>query len=94
MTATANTPLHFTPKILVREHAALYCGLSTSTLEKGVRQKTFPQPRLLADRRVGWRVDELDVWCESRPVSNLLPPANTSAKKPRIKALPDPQAGH
>lgn len=70
-------------KFLDKGDAARYCALSESTLEKGVREETFPKPRLLAGRRVGWLVRELDDWCESRPVSNLLPPPNTGAKKPK-----------
>lgn len=77
------------PKFLDKGHAAAYCALSESTLEKCVREETFPKPRLLAGRRVGWLVSELDAWCESRPVSNLLPPPNTGAKKPKkITLLP------
>lgn len=75
------------PKFLNQGNAAMYCALSESTLEKGVREGTFPKPRLLAARRVGWLVSELDAWCESRPVSNLLPPPNTGAKKPKKSPL-------
>lgn len=75
------------PKFLGRGDAAMYCALSESTLEKGVREETFPKPRLLLGRRVAWLVSELDAWCESRPVSNLLPPPNTGAKKPKNAKL-------
>ena len=68
------------PKFLDRENTAAYCALSESTMEKGVRENAFPKPRVLAGRRVGWLVSELDEWCGSRPVSELLPPANTSRK--------------
>ena len=60
------------------------CGafsLSESTLQKMIRENLFPQPRILSAKRVGWLVRELEDWAESRPVSDLLPPANTGAKK-------------
>lgn len=58
-------------------------ALSESTVQELVRQGQFPAPRQLSGRRVGWLVRELEAWAESRPVSNLLPPPNTSAPKPR-----------
>ena len=58
-----------------------HVALSESTLQKMVRDKTFPSPRVLSGRRVGYLVRELEDWAESRPVSDLLPPANTGAKK-------------
>jgi prophage regulatory protein len=57
--------------------------LSESTVQLLVRQGEFPQPRQLSGRRVGWLVREVTEWAESRPVSQLLPPPNTSAPKPR-----------
>lgn len=71
------------PACLEKPDAARYCALSESTLEKLVREGTFPAPRLLAGRRTGYLVRELDAWLESRPVSDLPPPPNTGAKKPR-----------
>lgn len=71
------------PKFFNLSDVAMYCTLSVSTLEKCVRQGTFPKPRLLSPHRVGWLVSEVDAWCESRPVSELLPPRNTGAKKPK-----------
>lgn len=58
-------------------------ALSESTVQELVRQGQFPAPRLLSGRRVGWLVRELEAWAESRPVSNLPPPHNTAAPKPR-----------
>jgi len=71
------------PAYLDKAHSAAYCSISESTLEKCVREETFPKPRLLTGRRVGWMVRELDAWAESRPVSELPPPPNTGAKKSR-----------
>lgn len=65
------------------EHAAAMVGLSESTWQALVREGKAPKPRQLSDRRVGWLVRELEEWSESRPVSDLPPPANTGAKKQR-----------
>lgn len=73
------------PRFLDSENAAAYCALSETTLKKGVREKTFPAPRVLSSNRVGWLVSELDAWCDSRPVSDLLPPPNTGSCKGKPK---------
>lgn len=48
--------------------------ISQTTIKRLVRQEGFPKPRELSDRRVGWLVREVVEWCESRPVSAMLPP--------------------
>lgn len=58
-------------------------ALSESTVQELVRQGQSPAPRQLSGRRVGWLVRELEAWAESRPVSQLLPPPNTGAPKPK-----------
>lgn len=58
-------------------------ALSVSTVQELVRQGQFPAPQQLSGRRVGWLVREVTEWAESRPVSNLLPPPNTGAPKPK-----------
>lgn len=77
--ATSNCAI--LPAAFPREAAAFYVGLGLSTFEKAVREKTAPQPRQLTGRRVVWLRHELDAWLLASPVSNLLPPANTGAKK-------------
>lgn len=57
--------------------------LSESTIDEEIRQGRFPRPRQLAGRRVGYLVEEVIEWARSRPVSDLPPPPNTGAKKPR-----------
>lgn len=56
-------------------------ALSESTVQQLVRDKSFPKPRLLSKNRVGYLVREINEWAETRPVSELLPPPNTGAKK-------------
>ncbi|WP_174946236.1 helix-turn-helix transcriptional regulator [Burkholderia lata] len=59
-------------------------SLSPATVQKLVREKTFPEPRLLSGRRVGWLVHEVQKWADACPVAQLLPPENTGARKPRV----------
>ncbi len=65
------------------EAAAAFVVLSVSTMEKLVRQGLFPKPRKVSAKRVVFLVRELVEWLESRPVSDILPPPNTGAPKPR-----------
>lgn len=71
------------PIALETEQAAQFVALSVSTMEKLVRLGEFPKPRQLSPRRVAFLVRELVDWMESRPISDLLPPPNTGAAKPR-----------
>lgn len=56
-------------------------SLAPATVQLMVRQEQFPKPRLLSSRRVGWLVREVEEWAEDRPVSDLLPPANTGGRR-------------
>lgn len=60
---------------------AAIVSLSEATVQKMVREESFPRPRQLSGRRVAWLVREVTEWAESRPASELLPPANTGARK-------------
>lgn len=75
--------MSITPAALVLEDAAAYCALSVSTLQKLVREGAAPKPRKLSERRVAFLVKDLDSWLVSLPESDILPPENTGAKKPR-----------
>lgn len=68
--------------------------LSESTVQAMVRlgPGSFPQPRLLSGRRVGWLLREIEEWAESRPASELPPPPNTGARKPRATTRRSPSA--
>jgi prophage regulatory protein len=70
--------------------------LGKSTIEEEQRLGNFPRPRKLSGRRVGWLMADIEEWANSRPVSDLPPPANTGAPKPRSPgrqrdAEPEPQ---
>lgn len=66
------------PLYLELDAAAEAVALAPTTVQRLVRAGNFPQPRQLSGRRVAWLVRELEEWAETRPVSELLPPDNTS----------------
>lgn len=65
-----------TPAVLEAEAAAQFVGLSRRTFEEEVRTGNAPKPRQLAKRRVGYLVNDLLAWLQSRPESSNLPPEN------------------
>lgn len=75
--------LNLEPIAVPLKVAASAMGLSVSTFQRQVRNKELPAPRKLSDGRVGWLVSELREHAQKLPVSDLLPPANTGAAKPR-----------
>ncbi|MCY1263108.1 Prophage CP4-57 regulatory protein (AlpA) [compost metagenome] len=58
-------------------------ALSITSVQRLVREEQFPKPRVVSNRRVAWLVREVEEWAEARPVSELLPPPNTSRRKPQ-----------
>lgn len=69
------------PAYLDKPGVCVFVSIKETTLDELVRKEQFPKPRKLSDRRVGWLLREVEEWAESRPVSDLLPPRNTGAKK-------------
>lgn len=68
------------PLFYDKRAAAHAVALSVSTLERLIREGEFPRPRKVSGNRVAWLRREIVEWAESRPVSDLLPPANTSGR--------------
>ena len=62
---------------------AAIVSLSEASIQKMVREDTFPRPRQLSGRRVAWLLREVNEWAEGRPHSDLPPPPNTGARKTR-----------
>lgn len=80
---TRSSIITLAPAALDKELAAEFLALSISTFEKLVREGQAPRPRQLSGRRVAWIRTELEEWLLSRPHSDLPPPPNTGALKPR-----------
>jgi prophage regulatory protein len=74
------------PLYLDLETVCTIVSLAPATVQLLVRQKQFPKPRLLSGRRVGWLLREIEEWAEQRPISDLLPPANTGARRKKAVA--------
>ena len=82
------TTVAISPRVVTKEIAAQLLSLSVSSFDRLLAKGSIPKPRQLSPNRVGWLVSDLDAWAEKRPVSDLLPPSNTGAPKPR-KAGPN-----
>ena len=74
------------PAYLDREAVAAFVSLSVPAVERLVARGTFPKPRQLTDKRVGWLVREVEEWAESRPVSANLPVANSGLRHADTRA--------
>lgn len=48
--------------------------LGATSIKKMVREGSFPKPREIGTRRVGWLVSEIEEWASACPISNMLPP--------------------
>jgi len=65
------------PAMLARANAAAFLSISESMLDQLVARGEVPKPRKISAGRAAWLTDELDAWSRDRPVSDLLPPANS-----------------
>lgn len=74
------------PVYLDREGVAAFVSLSVPTMERMVAGGSFPAPRQLTGKRVGWLVREVEEWAESRPVSSNLPVANCGRRNAQAAA--------
>lgn len=77
------TNVAITPRIVAKDIAAQVLSLSVKTFERLVQAGEIPKPRQISPGRVGWLVSDLDDWATKRPISELLPPANSGASKGR-----------
>jgi prophage regulatory protein len=75
-------------KLYEREELPGITKLSLRTIEEEIRQGRFPKPRLASSRRCVWLASELNEWMRNLPASDLPPPPNTGAKKPRRAQAP------
>lgn len=70
-------------RMLSKQELQEITQLSASTIEEQIRQGAFPRPRLISARRTAWLASEVYEWMRSTPYSDLPPPPNTGAPKPR-----------
>jgi prophage regulatory protein len=68
------------PMYLDLPRTAEFMAVSVRTWQNLVQAGEAPRPRKLSAGRVGWLVSELREWGEARPVSDLLPPANSGRR--------------
>lgn len=73
--------IQIAPMFLARANAAAYLSLSESMLDTLVARGEAPKPRKLSAGRSAWLVDDLVTWGKARPISDLLPPANSGYGK-------------
>lgn len=67
MPATAHpAPLPILPRILRRDLAALYCGVSVSTWDAEVAAGRAPKPMQVTAGVKGWDRHDLDAWIEAQ----------------------------
>jgi prophage regulatory protein len=74
------------PVFLDLTSVARVLSVSESTVQGLVRSGDLPGPRKISGNRVGWLLREVEEWAEARPRSDIPPPPNTGAKKPRHPA--------
>lgn len=85
------TAVHARPIYADLQTVAAILSISDSTVQKLVREGSFPKPRQISPARVGWLIREIDEWAESRPVSDILPPRNCSAGRPQVVVQSSPR---
>lgn len=66
------------PLYLELDAVSFVVGLAIATIQRLVRDGSFPKPRQLSNRRIAWLTREVEEWAEQRPISDLHPPPNTS----------------
>lgn len=51
---------------------AKYLGVAQNTLRKIIiEDSAFPRPIQISERRIGFKIDEVDAWIESRRVRTM-----------------------
>ncbi len=54
-------------KLLSQKETAKYCNLSISTLKRLRKIDNFPQPVQISERRIGYFINDIEDWINSRP---------------------------
>jgi predicted DNA-binding transcriptional regulator AlpA len=72
---------HVRPLLYSLDEVAQAVSLSTGNIQKLVREGSFPKPRAMSARRVGWVVSEIEEWVIALPIANMLPPVNAGQRR-------------
>ena len=62
-------PPTLTPRLISRDDAAVYVGVSPNTFDKMIADELMPKPRQLTERRLAWDVRQLDAAIDRLPVN-------------------------
>ena len=66
--ARATLPPTLPPRLINRDAAAAYVGVSPNTFDKMIADRLMPNPRQLTERRLAWDVRQLDAAIDRLPV--------------------------
>ena len=56
------------PRLLKREQAAYYIGVSSSTFDRLVYENKMPPPKEVTSKRIVWDVNQIDMAIEDLPI--------------------------
>jgi predicted DNA-binding transcriptional regulator AlpA len=68
VTRQTTLPPTLAPRLICRDAAAAYVGVSPNTFDKMMAKGAMPKPRRLTEGRVGWDVRHLDMAVDRLPV--------------------------
>jgi predicted DNA-binding transcriptional regulator AlpA len=66
-------PPNLAPRLITREAAAGYIGVSPTTFDVMVKDGRMPGPKRLGDRRIAWDVRQLDLAVDGLPAERMGP---------------------
>ena len=61
-------PPTLTPRLISRDDAAAYVGVSPNTFDKMIADGLMPNPRRLTERRLAWDLRQLDTAIDRLPI--------------------------
>jgi predicted DNA-binding transcriptional regulator AlpA len=68
VTRQGTLPPTLAPRLICRDAAAAYVGVSPNTFDKMVASGLMPKPRRLTERRLAWDVRHLDAAVDRLPI--------------------------
>jgi predicted DNA-binding transcriptional regulator AlpA len=64
-------PPTLTPRLICRDAAAAYVGVSPNTFDKMIADGLMPNPRRLTERRLAWDMRQLDTAVDHLPIDGV-----------------------